>query len=191
MTLVFLVAGLAVATVVLSGSARQLAQLEVRAGRLLVVAAALQVLSAFASPDSAAIRVLIGALTLAVVGLFLWANVKLAGIPLIALGLAANVLVIVANGAMPVSVAAAKRAGISPSQLRLDADPLREPLTQKTRFKLLIDRVPVVLPRYPQLVSPGDVLVASGVALLLILGARPPRREGDDQAAERDTRSTV
>ena len=39
-----------------------------------------------------------------------------------------------------------------------------------TRLPLLGDVVPVLLPLRPEVVSPGDVLVASGLAQLVVVG---------------------
>ena len=60
------------------------------------------------------------------VALFLWGNWQVAGIPLIAAGLLLNCVVVVLNFAMPVSVDAAARAGLTPAELRLGDDPFHE-----------------------------------------------------------------
>lgn len=171
MLLVVVVAALAAAVVVAAGGVRRLSGLDVRAVRLLAVAAALALAPVMLAPTSDLVRLVSGALSLALVALFLAGNARLAGVPLIAAGLVANVLVILANGAMPVSTAAAERLGISDSRLQLVDDPLHEPLTSATRFAPLADQIPVALPWYPQVVSVGDVLVAAGVALMLVMGA--------------------
>ena len=125
-------------------------------------------------------------LTTVLVGLFLVGNARLPGVPLVALGLLLNVVVIGANAAMPVSVDAAARAGISRAELGLARDAMRVPTGPDTRLGSLGDVVPVALPRWPQVVSPGDVLVAAGVGLLLLTaGARRP------QTPRRAVRSTV
>jgi hypothetical protein len=85
-----------------------------------------------------------------------------------------------------VSVAAAGRAGITQAELHLGTDALREPTGPGTRLARLGDVVPVALPRWPQVVSPGDVLVAAGVGLLLLTAG--PRRA---QTPRRAARSTV
>ena len=48
-----------------------------------------------------------------------------------------------------------------------------------TRLPLLGDVVPVLLPLRPEVVSPGDVLIASGLAQLVVVGmvaGRAPSR---------------
>ncbi|MCY7373051.1 MAG: DUF5317 domain-containing protein, partial [Spirochaetaceae bacterium] len=74
--------------------------------------------------------------------------------------------------------------GITPTELALAGDAMREPLTESTVLGRLADVVPVAAPWWPQVVSPGDVLVAAGVGLLLV-SARGP------QTATRANRSTV
>jgi hypothetical protein len=125
-------------------------------------------------------------LTTLLVGLFLAGNARLPGVPLVALGLLLNVVVVGANAAMPVSVSAASRAGISRADLHLARDAMREPTGPDTRLRALGDVVPVALPRRPQVVSPGDVLVAAGIGLLLVMAG--PRRA---QTPRRAARSTV
>lgn len=185
--LVVAVGALAVAA--LTGPAR-LARVRVRAVRLLVAAAVIQLATSTLTPSSGIARGTALVLTTLLVGLFLVGNVRLTGVPLMALGLLLNVVVLSANAAMPVSVGAAARAGLSRPQLHLDTDAMREPTGPGTRLAPLGDVVPVALPRWPQVVSAGDVLVAAGVGLLLVTaGPRPVRRRG--QTPRRTVRSTV
>ena len=154
-----------------------LASLRVRAARLLVVAAVLQAGTATLAPGSTVARVLALVVTALLVALFLGGNRSLPGIPLIAAGLLLNAVVILANVAMPVSLAAAARAGLPAPSLQLDQDPLREPIDGGTRLGLLADRIPVPAPGWAQVVSLGDLLVAAGVGLLLVAGSVPPPRQ--------------
>jgi Family of unknown function (DUF5317) len=180
--LVLVVAVLAVAVAVAAGGDR-LAHLRVRAVRLLVVAAVLQLVSGTVASGSVAIRALTLILSALLVALFLWGNWQVAGIPLIAAGLLLNCIVVVINFAMPVSVDAAARAGLRPADLRLADDPFHERAGPHTLLADLGDTIPVALPMQPQVVSPGDVLVSAGVALLLVTGgarrrtSRPQNRE--------------
>ena len=181
--LVVMVAALAALAAVLTGGSR-LAQVRLRAVRLLALAAVVQVGTSALAPGSAAVRVLALVLTSLLVGLFLVGNRTVAGTPLVGLGLLLNLVVVATNGAMPVSVDAAARAGIPPAELALGGDAMREPLTDSTVLGRLGDVIPVAAPWWPQVVSPGDVLVAAGVGLLLV-SARGP------QTATRANRSTV
>jgi len=190
--LVLVVAVLAVAVAVAAGGDR-LAHLRVRAVRLLVVAAVLQLVSGTLASGSVAIRVLALILSALLVALFLWGNWQVAGIPLIAAGLLLNCVVVVLNFAMPVSVDAAARAGLTPAELRLGDDPFHERIGPHTLLADLGDTIPVALPMQPQVVSPGDVLVAAGVALLLVTGGtrRLTRETQSHRTQNREERMTV
>jgi hypothetical protein len=183
LVLVVAVAALAVAGA--TGRSR-LTQVRVKAVRLLAAAAVIQVGTSVLAPGSGAARVTSLVLTTALVGLFLVGNGRLPGVPLIGIGLLLNLVVVGLNAGMPVSVAAAQRAGISRTDLHLARDAMREPTGPSTHLAALGDVVPVAMPWWPQVVSPGDVLVAAGVGLLLVTaGAR--RR----QTPRRAVRSTV
>jgi Family of unknown function (DUF5317) len=184
--LVLVVAVLAIAVAVASGGDR-LAGLRLRAVRLLVVAALLQLLAGTVASGSVAVRVLTLLLSTALVGLFLWGNWEVAGVPLIAAGLLLNGIVIVANFAMPVSVPAAERAGLTAAELHLADDPFHEQAGPHTLLADLGDSIPVALPLQPQVVSPGDVLVAAGVALLLVTGGARTEMSRRGQNRERMT----
>jgi len=181
--LVLLVAALGLLAATLIGGAR-LASLRLRAVRLLVAAAAVQVGTSALAPGSGAARLAALVLTALLVGLFVVGNRHVAGTPLIGAGLLLNVLVVATNGAMPVSLSAASDAGLSRADLGLARDAMREPVDDRTRLPLLGDVVPVSLPWRPQVVSPGDVLVAAGVGLLLVASGRR-------QAPSREIRSTA
>ena len=105
------------------------------------------------------------------------------GTGLVGLGFAANALVVVLNGAMPVSLEASERAGVTTQYLLTGDDRRHEVLDDATRLPLLADVVPVPLPRVPQVVSAGDVLVAAGAGQLVVLGmgrrSGPGRRRQD------------
>jgi Family of unknown function (DUF5317) len=186
--LVLVVAVLALAVALLAGR-RDLARVRLRAVRLLVAAAVVQVFTSTVAPTSGIGRTAALVLTTLLVGLFVYGNRRVAGTPLIGLGLLLNVLVIGANAAMPVSFDAAHRAGLSGADLGLDDDVLREPMTESTRLSWLGDVVPVALPWRPQVVSAGDVLVAAGVGLLLVTArvAQTPRRAERSTVLERDS----
>lgn len=185
MTLVLVVAVLALIGIAARGGLGRLATLRVRGVRLLVAAAGLQLGASALAPGTGWVRVPATVLAVLLVALFLAGNSALPGVPLVAAGLLLNVAVVTANGAMPVSVVAAERAGVTPGELRLDDDPLREPLDGHTRLGLLGDRVPVALPWRPQVVSVGDVLVASGVLLLLVVGSSRGRGPQGPSLVER------
>jgi hypothetical protein len=186
--LVLLVAALALLAATLIGGAR-LAQVRLRAVRLLVAAAVVQVGTSALAPASGFARAVALVLTTVLVGLFVYGNRMVAGTPLIGAGLLLNVVVVAANGAMPVSLSAAADAGLPRAALALDEDAMREPVDDDTRLAMLGDVVPLTLPWRAQVVSPGDVLVASGVGLLLVSagGRQTPRRAVRSTALESES----
>lgn len=116
------------------------------------------------------------AVSFGLVVLFLSRNRGMRGSGLIAIGLLANALVVGVNGAMPVSLEAAARAGLSAADLHLLTDPRHELNTPHTRLFGLGDVVPVPLPLRPEVVSPGDIAVAAGLGQLVLLALLPGRR---------------
>ncbi|TWD74936.1 hypothetical protein FB561_6371 [Kribbella amoyensis] len=101
------------------------------------------------------------------ISVFLRQNLRRPGVALLALGFCANALVVVLNGAMPVSRTALARAGLPPSVVD---DPRHELSGADTLLPWLGDVVPVTLPGLGQAVSPGDLLIAAGAGLLLYAG---------------------
>lgn len=143
---------------------------------LVVVAAVVQLTGTAASAwltepaGTVAYRVALAGSAVAALA-FCLRNLRVAGLPLVALGLLGNALVVGLNGAMPVSPAAAQRAGSDLSAVRAGADPRHEVAGEGTRLRMLGDVVPVPLPFRPEVLSPGDVLVAAGLAQLLVVTA--------------------
>ena len=111
------------------------------------------------------------------IGVFLRLNLRLPGVALLALGFGCNALVVALNGAMPVSVSALTRAGLSSE---LVDDPRHELSGVHTLLPWLGDVVPVALPGLGQAVSPGDVLIAAGAGLLLYSGMGAGRIPPDE-----------
>jgi hypothetical protein len=168
LVLVVLLAAVAVGRL-LGGSLERLGSLELRRRGLVVAAVALQLLGGLVGGPAHPVGLVLSA---GCVVAFLLANRGVAGTGLVALGLGTNALVVALNGAMPVSTAALERAGggAAVSGLR------HEPADGGTRLSWLGDVVPVPLPLRPEVVSPGDVLVAAGVAQVVVAGMLRPRR---------------
>jgi hypothetical protein len=80
--------------------------------------------------------------------------------------------VVAANGAMPVSLVAAARAGVDTRAIALGSDPRHVLAGERTRWNPIGDVVPVPLPWQAEVVSPGDVLIAAGLAELISVGMR-------------------
>lgn len=110
------------------------------------------------------------ALSAVLVGVFCVRNLGSRGIGLVTLGLAANALVVALNGAMPVSIDAAYRARVPIGAISGGTDARHEIAGIGTRLRPLGDVIPVPLPVRPEVVSVGDVLVAAGLAELLVVG---------------------
>jgi Family of unknown function (DUF5317) len=110
---------------------------------------------------------------------FGFANVRLPGMPLVVIGLAANFLVIAVNGGMPVSEGALQ-ASDQPELIEL----LRESgsdkhhlLTEDDHLTFLADVIGVPSP-VAQAISIGDVFVYVGLVLLIVAAMRGvPRSE--------------
>jgi hypothetical protein len=148
-----------------NGSLDRLGALPLRSRRLVVLAFAVQLAGTLAGGPFYPAGLAVSAV---LVVAFLARNRSVRGTGLLALGLLANALVVAANGAMPVSTHAAARAGV-PLE-RLADDPRHELADGRTRLPWLADVVPVAFPPRPEVVSPGDVLVAAGAAQLVVAG---------------------
>jgi hypothetical protein len=162
---------------VLGGSVSSLQTLPLRDPWLVLVAVAAQVvggLGAWVAGSGTAYAA--GLAVSALAGLaFCARNLRIRGVPLVTLGLLLNALVVTANGAMPVSSAAAARAGTSISSIAAGNDPRHALAGSGTTLRVLGDVVPVPLPLRPEVASPGDVLIAAGLGELVCLGMRRRR----------------
>lgn len=92
------------------------------------------------------------------------------GLLLAANGLLLNVLVILVNWGMPMSLAAAERAGAPVDQSALTADPLHRAVDGDTLLPWLTESIPLALPLRPGVASPGDLLAAAGAAVFIFTG---------------------
>lgn len=100
-------------------------------------------------------------------GFYAWLNRSYFGASLIALGLAANGLVILLNGGMPVSTSAEQRAGVETTVTERPDEGVVTVAGDDSRLPWLGKTIPVAFPPLPGAVSPGDVAVAAGVAAAL------------------------
>ena len=107
------------------------------------------------------------------------ANARLAGVPLLALGLLLNLIVVLANFGMPVPAATLERAGITVEQPAPDRPDAKHVLERGgTRLGLLGDRLAVRPLR--AVTGYGTVIELAGLFLLLqhlVRGPGPFRRE--------------
>lgn len=169
------------------GGLARLVTLRPRRNRLLVTAIglhALGVLAGWVWEPSLPVLVSLSWLLLAY---YAWMNRPIPGTVLIAAGLAANAIVLLVNGAMPVSESAAARAGADHAAILASGD--HEPEDSQTRLPWLGKLVPVAFPPRPEVVTPGDVSVAAGIAVLLGMGLTGRREPATriDPAAENST----
>jgi hypothetical protein len=158
------------------GSLVRLAAIPMRRRRLVVAAVAVQVLGVVLAVSLAGGSGTAYAATLAASAAFVLAfvvlNRRLPGMVLVAAGLVLNAAVVAANGAMPVSLVAAARAGVDTRAIALGSDPRHVLAGERTRWNPIGDVVPVPLPWQAEVVSPGDVLIAAGLAELISVGMR-------------------
>lgn len=183
LAVVVLVAAVALA-VVLGGRWHRLAELRL-ASRGLVVAAvvaqaggALVGVAGFGDARRAYVSGLVISAACALA--FCARNLRVPGVALVTGGLLANAAVVALNGAMPVSIVAAFHARVAIAPISAGTDARHEIAGIGTRVRWLGDVVPVPLPARPEVVSPGDVLVAAGLAELVFLGMMgwvPHRKE--------------
>lgn len=157
------------------GTLERLGHLQLTRRRLVAGAFVAQLLGALVGGPLYAAGLIVSA---GLVAAFLRSNRGIRGTGLVALGLLSNALVVGLNGAMPVSVSAADRAGTTTQQILTGDDPRHELADRSTRLRPLGDLIPVPLPWRPEVVSPGDVLVAAGLAQLVLLGMRTGPRPG-------------
>jgi hypothetical protein len=121
-------------------------------------------------PEWGALLVLL--LTNAGVAIFLLLNRHLPGMMLAAIGLVLNVVVIAANGAMPVSADAIEASGMG----SLEEFGLKhELITDDTLLPFLADVIPV--PLIAKVVSLGDVFLGAGIGWLVYRRMMEPEPE--------------
>jgi uncharacterized protein DUF5317 len=175
--IIFLVAAIVAGATAVArgGSLKALADTKFAWVALLFVGLGIQLGAQIWAPSwldgAAGTALLVGTNLLVVV--FLFMNRALPGIYLIAGGLALNVLVITLNGAMPVSLEAARSAGMEPPPPGR-ADVEHERLNDDTTLPWLADVIAV--PRVPQVFSVGDVVLGLGVAQLVYRQATSNKR---------------
>ncbi|HSF25967.1 MAG TPA: DUF5317 family protein [Actinomycetes bacterium] len=157
----------------LGGHPRGFARLRVRLVGLVALAALVQLLGLALASDRAPLLWAVLAITGLLTGAFVVANVAVPGVGLIGTGLVLNLLVVAANGGMPVLARSVLLAGVDPG--RALADPVHVPV-EGARLAWLGDVVPVLNPLHREVVSIGDLLVAAGIGLLVVTGMRRGRR---------------
>jgi hypothetical protein len=169
--LLVLIAITAVISVPLAGGQlTRLTGLQVQAIWAVLLCAAIQVLiTSVVRGGDRSLHVVLHMGSYALVGWFLLANRKLIGMPLVALGVALNVVAISANGGvMPAAATALRIAGIDTSGGFANSDAVAHP-----HLLPLGDVIPIPGP-WPigNVMSIGDLLIVAGVLILLHVTCR-------------------
>jgi len=155
------------------GRLGRLSELELRAVWAVFAAAAIQILITSAAPGgSHALHAGLHGFSYVLVGWFVVANRRLAGMPIVALGTALNVIAIAANGGvMPASAAALRTAGVHATAGFENTAALRH-----AHLRFLGDVIPVPGP-WPigNVLSAGDLVIVAGALVLVHLATRPAR----------------
>lgn len=163
LALIALVAG-GVAGLLLGGRPRNLARIRLRGVGLLVAGAVAQVVGSYWTAGPTATAILVGGYVL--LAGFALLNGSVAGMVLIAAGLAANALVVGLNGGMPVR-------GVAPSAALGARHHGERPGDRLTVLGDVVNIGPL-----HQIVSAGDIVLATGVAVTVVtlLGPAGARR---------------
>lgn len=175
------VLGAALIAALTGGRWRGFTEEHLRAPGYVVLAVIAQVLGAVLTDHSSAEWIYPTALAVsaACALIFCIANFRVAGVPLVTLGLVLNAVVVARNGAMPVSINAASRAGVSIVSIASDEDPRHEIAGRGSVWRTLGDVIPFPLPGSPEVISAGDLLVAAGLAEFIVVTSRRRREDPD------------
>ena len=164
--IVCLLAALAATT--RGGSITRLAEVQVRYPNLIFIALFGEVVIWFVALPDPFPALALGAAHL-IIGTFFFLNRRLAGSVLAAAGMTLNVIAITANGAMPVSRAAAEIAG----KTQAARGPKHEWLTPSSELPWLTDVF--AIPNAQLVFSVGDVVLWAGIALFVYVTCTGPR----------------
>jgi hypothetical protein len=167
----------------LGGRLRNVADLQLRWPALALVGLALQFVTG--PGDTVPLACLYLSFVLLIV--FTVANIRVFGFPLILAGVVCNLLVIGANGGMPVSAHAleASDQGQFLGDLENNPYPKHHLATEDDLLRFLGDVIPVPTP-VAQAISLGDILTYGGVGMVIVGAMRtmPTRREDGVEADE-------
>lgn len=110
---------------------------------------------------------------------FVWRNASLPGMPVVGVGFALNAVVVVANGGMPVAAAALEAIGAPGA----DITPGKHLLLEETDVLPWLADI-IALPVLRTVISVGDIVVAVGMAVVVVGLMQPrPRRPGREHPA--------
>ncbi len=167
----------------LGGRLRNVADLQIRWPGLAFVGLALQ----FVTGPGETVPLACLYLSFVLLIVFTVANIRVFGFPLILAGVLCNLLVIGANGGMPVSAHAlvASDQGQFLGDLENNPYPKHHLATEDDLLRFLGDVIPVPSP-VAQAISLGDILTYGGVGMVIVGAMRvmPARREDSVEADE-------
>lgn len=164
------VAGL-IAGLIAGGSVRNFDRIQVHWWGAAAAGLGLQAIPLDRWLDSQAVVVTIVASYVALVA-FVWVNRRLPGAPLLLLGLAMNMLVIGANGGMPVSETAIRAAGGSEGALPSALDDAKHHLMTPSDVLTPLADVIGLPPPISTVLSVGDVFLYAGIVVFMVVVMR-------------------
>jgi hypothetical protein len=172
------------------GRPGSLTQLRLRAPGIVVGALALQSLLALhgAGEMPAAAHVTLLAVSYAAAGAWLVVNIPrrsrvlAVGLAVTGLGWLSNMVVVLANSGMPVSVSALARIGASPALLA-GGGPLGKHLEQSSGAVLAFLGDTIPMPALNSVVSIGDLVMMAGMVCAVAAAMRVPRAAAPNPAA--------
>jgi len=136
----------------------------------------------------ASLRFAIIVATYLVLGWWLLENARVSpgsarlGFGVVGVGWALNLLAVVPNGGMPVSESALERAGIAPATSVIHGHLAKHiPMNHGTILRALGDVIP--LSWFRSVVSPGDIVMAVGIGILVAAAMRTSARDRRRDAA--------
>ena len=183
MILVLAVALSILIALVRGGSLHRLAQVPFKHGWLAFVAIGLQVVAVYTQAlESLAAWLFV--LSYAILVGLIWINRRLAGMPIIGLGLALNTLVTAANGGyMPVTPEAVERAGLTHLVNELEAGArvlgAKDILLARADTRLwFLGDIFVLKGPWPTVFSIGDVILVLGILVFFQQAMRPRASQG-------------
>lgn len=153
------------------GSIGNIADARLRRPWLLAIALVLQLAANLPGEDQGALALALVLASFGAVGSFAFANRRAFGMPMIALGAGLNLLVIAVNGGMPVSAEAFAAVGGDPAEVIRGKHFLDD---GSARLRLLGDVI--AWPLRPRIVSIGDLILWTGISLLVSELMQPLRR---------------
>lgn len=168
---------------------RSLSDLRLRGEGLLLLLLAAQSLAPLLRLDAVATRVAFVAwlLTFPALIAVCLVNRKMKGMALLGTGLLLNLLVILANGGMPVAAAAVEQVRGALAGVAIPAtDFVHVPMTAATALPWLADVVPVPGPPLVRsIVSPGDILLFAGIVTFIARATSAPAKWRDSEPLQR------